>query len=293
MNQEERPVHVADGTSVLGASPNPRSTGNEQDPVRSWAASPKEAAFQALQYVEDMIERQNLSVELTGVGQYFGTQSDFAAADGKHREARLRRMAKPGVSPGSLPSPQPMNCVELLFGAMTVYRDSQLRPWSPLIGKARDAGSRGTVLLAEARREDHFVTWYYSRDVKHDEDYHHVRKAGFGPPGGHRFVRGEQSHRKIDVTVRIDQWAINFAPDPKTGTKKETGGLEALKRVPFGIGAADWGAHTFIFSYGSVYEAHWESEPNNRKKPVFEKTPFEDFTKDWPSGVIAVPPGSW
>jgi len=301
LNQEARPINVRDQTTATASSPLVRSLGADIPALRKMAASPEDAAYQALAFVEDIIEKQNLGIELYGFGPYYGDESSFAVVSSeprqernrKSQEAMLKRMLKPALKLESVPYPQPINCVELLFAAMTVYRDSQLKPWGGIIGKARDARSsvvrsgRGTVLIEQARREDGFTTWYYSRNVSEDADFESVWKHRYGPPHG-TVVRGTDSHKLVNVGVHIDKFAANFAPGlhPKPGTS----GISALNTVPFALGAADWGYHTFIFSCGSVYEAHWADKPNQK---VFEKTSFAEFSKSWTSGVIGAAPGQW
>ncbi len=285
-------MDVRDQTTALTPSANQLSIGTDSALLLRMAASPSDAAIQAIQFVEDSIEAQNLGLELYGVGRYYGDHSYFAQHP-KRREALLKRMLKRGASLDSIPYPQPINCVELLFAAMTVYRDVQLKPWGGIIGRARDSrglgnqwvpSGRGTVLLEEARVQDGFTTWYYSRDTATDDFYHYVKKHLYGPPSGH-VVKGADSHKKIDVGVHIssaNNFLVNFAKAPSL--------LSALKDVPFALGAADWGTHTFIFSCGYIYEDHWAQGPGER---VFEKKSFLDFSKEWPAGVIAAAPGSW
>ncbi len=292
VNQHDRPVPPDAGTSCVGTSPCVRSLGTEHPELAGMALSPEAAAFRALQYVEESIQAQDVTIEVNGFGIFYGDQSSFAKHP-KSQEQKLRKMWKGGGELKAIPYPRAINCVELLFEAMTVYRDVQLKAWSSLIAKARDSRSlgkdavvsgRGTVLLEEARRSDGFITWYYSRDTSEDKFYPGVKKHLFGPPSGHVVV-GADSHQKMDVGVHISN-ASNFAVD----FAKNPAQLEALNKVPFALGAADWGTHTFIFSYGHIYEDHWTQGPNQK---VFEKKSFLEFSKEWPAGVIAAAPGNW
>lgn len=61
-------------------------------------------------------------------------------------------------------------------------------------------------------------------------------------------------------------------------------GLTELKKIKFGYGISRQGDHTWLYSDGHVYEAHW----NDIGKDIFEKSRIEDFV--WNSSLIVVPP---
>jgi hypothetical protein len=305
LNQIERAVQTKDGTSCVGASPCVRSLAADHPELAKFVASPRDAALAALQYVEETIERQEIGLELHKVGPFYGDHSDLAV-DAKDRSRKfadftqhlkkiLKRHHLSLEDIGrSLPPLEPINCVELLIAAMIVYRDAQLKPWGALVGMTRDADSRGTVLLEQARVQDGFTTWYYSRDTHIDKYLETVRKHLYGPPQGH-VVRGKLTHRRIDVGIHITKgkFVLNFAPDHAHHAHKDERALDELRNVPFALGAADWGTHTFVLSNGYVYEDHWKEGPEEH---VFQKSSFEDFSRRYEengAGVIATPPGAW
>jgi hypothetical protein len=308
LDQHQRPLDVRDQTTALQPSYSPLTVGTDCGALLDSGLSPLDcyellgtalsagdAAVEALRFVQQVYSEQMNALEIYGIGPYYGDHSDFARHP-RTRQRYVRHHLKPGVKYKSAPKTKAINCVELLFQAMTVYRDCQKKDWHGIIAKARDSrgapghkekpvpSGRGTVLLEEAREQDGFVTWYYSRDTESDKYYPGVKDQLYGPPRGH-VVTGADSHKKIDVGVHISSAAnflVDFAENP--------GALESLNKVPFGLGAADWGTHTFVFSYGDIYEDHWKQGPAEK---VFQKRSFLEFSEGWPSGVIAAAPGPW
>lgn len=61
-------------------------------------------------------------------------------------------------------------------------------------------------------------------------------------------------------------------------------GLNELRKIKFGFGISRKGDHTWLFSEGYVYEAHWDKISNE----IFEKRAIEKFP--WNSNLIVVPP---
>jgi hypothetical protein len=77
--------------------------------------------------------------------------------------------------------------------------------------------------------------------------------------------------------VTIDHLVTDYAPEaPNTGfgtaskTKKETGQLDKLRKLPFGILSAHGGYHMTIITYGKVIEVHWSA--NAKSMDVIEET---------------------
>ena len=57
-----------------------------------------------------------------------------------------------------------------------------------------------------------------------------------------------------------------------------------LKRIKFAYGLSRGGRHTWLFSYGRVYEVHWDQIGSN----LYDSSPFESF--EWLSSLIVIPP---
>ena len=97
--------------------------------------------------------------------------------------------------------------------------------------------------------------------------------------------------------VKVNYAVINYNPTSETHpgyknwygmsqcpTPKDLTGYNKLKDVMFGFIAARGGRHTFLYSYGYTYEAHW----NKIEADLYEKKSFR--THNWLEGILMVPP---
>jgi hypothetical protein len=64
------------------------------------------------------------------------------------------------------------------------------------------------------------------------------------------------------------------------------GAFNRFKGVRFAYGLARGGYHTFLYSYGDIYEVHWDQERDN----LYERSPFHGYA--WLSGLMLTPPDS-
>jgi len=259
------------------------------------ARQSSQQSHSALNRLQERIEAHEASIDATGVGTYFGVKSSYARLNAAGQQ-RARERANRGKEEPVRGTPQETSCVDFVIEAVNDYYDqgvSDAATYAQFTQAFRDvmndtlaSDKRGTALANKLRDLD-WTTVYYSADTRTDSDYGGVKKRGYGPAlfGSNRLVGG------VDVTVEIDHFVTNFSPASGSRTRKDTTGLDKLKQVPFAVGMGDWGMHTFILSYGEVYEVHWDKGPSS--KAVFEKSSFEEFSKQWKSGVIAVPPKLW
>ncbi|MBK7664698.1 MAG: hypothetical protein IPJ21_14355 [Sterolibacteriaceae bacterium] len=146
-----------------------------------------------------------------------------------------------------------------------------LRAWT-------DTHSRGTTHLKDFRARAGATTVYVNASGERAQAA--VRKSHLGPSKA-PLTRGLNTRKKYDARLPLDQFV----------SQKDA--LEKLRDMPFGLGITvnDWGVHTFVYSYGSIYEVHWDKGPQS--KEVFEQRPLEEFMAKWGSVVIAVPRGPW
>jgi RHS repeat-associated protein len=237
------------------------------------------AANQALQTIESQMERHQMSIDEHGIGVYQGTRYKPDKKEAKDDQAKA---AKANIQV------QATNCITLLNEAMRTYQDDLMRPWGQITERSVDARgrgglevetARGTTLLKEARSRSDFTTVYVI-DPKDKVEWKESKKAGVGPAKA-AVVRGADTKVKHDVRLPLDHFV------------KQKQAIEKLKDVPFGLGITvhEWGFHTFVFSYGNVYEVHFNNGPQDPE--VFEKSTLEQFMSTWGSVVIAVPPGPW
>jgi hypothetical protein len=64
------------------------------------------------------------------------------------------------------------------------------------------------------------------------------------------------------------------------------GAFNRFKGVMLAYGIARGARHTFLYSYGDIYEVHWTEE----KDHLYGRSPFNTFI--WNSGAMMVPPDS-
>jgi len=81
------------------------------------------------------------------------------------------------------------------------------------------------------------------------------------------------------------EWWYKIQP-PSQMTPKRMDAFNRLSGVKFAYGLARGGYHTFLLSYGMVFEVHWAAEGDD----LYERSPLYDFA--WKSGLILTPPDS-
>ena len=104
---------------------------------------------------------------------------------------------------------------------------------------------QGTTLLKDFRARAGATTVYVNASGERAQAA--VRKSHLGPSKA-PLTRGINTRKKYDARLPLDQFV---------GQKDA---LEKLRDVPFGFGITvyDWGVDTFVYSYGSAYEVHWD-----------------------------------
>lgn len=97
-------------------------------------------------------------------------------------------------------------------------------------------------------------------------------------------VRGK-SGKRIDVRAPIDEVVRVYGKS--TRAKVERSKLEA---IPLAIGGIDYGMHSFVLSYGRVFEFHWNGSINDPN--LTEESNIFDFLRQHgnPSVILAILP---
>lgn len=257
------------GTLCRNASLPHRPFGIESEQSEDPDAARLRAAMAALQAVQTEFENQQISIEVSGIGQYQGSEYEPTAKQ-KARDQALAAKARLGI--------RETNCITLLKDAVIAYQDARLQPWGQITKRAEDDKDRGTTLLKEFRARAGATTVYVTAAGERTDAA--ARRTHLGPSRA-PLQRGINTKKKYDIRLPLDQFV---------GQKEA---VEKLRDVPFGLGITvnEWGGHTFVYSYGSTYEVHWDKGP--RSKEVFEQRPLEEFIAKWGSVVIAVPRGPW
>jgi len=92
----------------------------------------------------------------------------------------------------------------------------------------------------------------------------------------------------------ISGFIVNYRPSPQgwinwirriPPTTKNYGAFDRLSRVKFAYGITWKDKHTFLYSWGEVFEVHWDVIDD-----VFEKSSFYNY--DWNAGLMITPPDS-
>lgn len=265
--------------------------------------------------LEETIETHQRRAGPLRMGTHFG--SEWAKTQARKT---IQKLEKAGL--------KQTNCVELVMWAIERYYaglaelagpqpalfgqqpaaticspDDLLRKGEYAISRGRDARSvgrkavdsaRGTTLV-EALREDGWKAVYFSpKSSRRDAKRAAENMAGPALGDKQRFVKGADSGQPVDVVVGLDKVITGFS------TKNLPDDIKLLAKVPFGVGFFNWGLHTFVIGYGSLYEVHWDKGP--KSDHVFEKSDFFAKLREWErwgedygagSGVVAIPQEEW
>jgi hypothetical protein len=160
-------------------------------------------------------------------------------------------------------------------------------------GSAKRVGSLGKygTELAKYLVETH--KWkgiFLNADVRHPEDGLDEHVAA------NRIAAAKCSYYEIPVQYRLVNYRLTPKSDADYGkyTKKETIpspdeliSAVAIHLVKFGFGVSKGGMHTWLFSYGNVYEVHWgeSADSGNLYEARSLVAKFPLF-----SGALVVPP---
>lgn len=147
-------------------------------------------------------------------------------------------------------------------------------------------GHKGTELAKFLITTLQWKGVYYNPDVNHPAD------------AGGEHIASYYNQVKANCTysvsrVPISHKVINYEPSTKKVTSyldlttKTLTDYNTFKRIPFGLGMSRGGTHVWIYSYGAVYESHWEKAAGDG---LYTRVPLNEF--EWLSGIIVVPPDS-
>ncbi|MET1254197.1 hypothetical protein [Aliikangiella maris] len=114
----------------------------------------------------------------------------------------------------------------------------------------------------------------------------------------HTFATAKAIENCAYVGVPLSYLVLDYNPTPKKHPKFQALydykgprklnviGLAELKKIKFAYGLSRQGDHTWLYSNGYVYEAHWNAIGSN----VYSKHPISKFI--WNSNMLIVPPDS-
>ena len=145
---------------------------------------------------------------------------------------------------------------------------------------------------------------YWNPDVRHPRDGDSEHPDSYKKAVAKRMYYGITvsgfivNYNLQDKSVH-NEWILIPSPDLGTiggvpfpmPTRIQVGGdnlgaFTRFKSVRLAYGIARGGMHTFLYSFGDIYEVHWTKE----KDELYGKSPFNTFV--WNSGMMFTPPDS-
>jgi RHS repeat-associated protein len=254
---------------------------------------PREAAKQAVQKVKEMVTTHLQKLKAGEDSPYGGSLADYGDKTPenlcgcltfpeeslesyfsyyiKYYEDRAEKTAGRG------PLMQMIWAVDNLEKAA----DIQQR-YSAVLGDYERSDKRGTALLKSLHDKEQWKTVYVatSKEDEKIEKSKNVRKEGVYP-----------AHKQTPEAFKTPvDYFIERLDKPKSQGAASKYNLNQLRKVSFGIGVVESGRHTFVLSYGKVYEVHWEE--NSRSAKLFEVSTLEKFMSDWKQSAVIAFPGA-
>ncbi|ABD79972.1 hypothetical protein [Saccharophagus degradans] len=147
-------------------------------------------------------------------------------------------------------------------------------------------GYKGTELARYLINTHNWNGVYYNPDVNHPSD-------GKGEHNASYYNQVKRNCTYSVGKVPTSHKLINYRPSPNKVTsylpltEKVTIDYNKFKLIPFGVGLPKGGTHCWLYSYGKVFESHWDREFSNG---LYTSIPLNQFP--WLSGVIITPPNS-
>jgi RHS repeat-associated protein len=289
--------------SALAACGTPSQPPTVLDPVVP-VPNPKTFADDAIKSVTDVIKDHNRLIQLTGSSEYIGekyNQASLTEAERRNVQVVCGCLFFPETSVKAYFESMEANYTQRADELMKSTKNPSLErtltagryketatkaesDYQTVKGAYERANKAGTAMLRELHDTAGWTTVYFHTG---DEDssvgrYDKVAQKKLypwttDPPGSHPEVQ-------VPVDYLINNLEEPAAQDPTSATN-----LEALLKVPYAIGVVDSGMHTFMLSYGRVYEVHWGGGPGPNDPTLFEVSDLKDFMSNWTSGVVAIP----
>jgi hypothetical protein len=86
--------------------------------------------------------------------------------------------------------------------------------------------------------------------------------------------------------IPVSGYVIDYNPVVRQRDRPKMMAFNALSRVRFAFGVTRGGTHTFLFSYGMVFEVHWDGSGAS----LYGHKSL--FSYPWCSGAVVIPPDS-
>ena len=256
--------------------------------------------------ITEKTSAHKMAIDRTGVGLYYGDHSRFhedilrgnrsslqteidAMSAGNWRLGSL----EPGVveiesSSGQSARLQESSCIGwVLQNVKAAYEGAgHGERFDEINQKVKEADLRGTVLCEELQKDGWTAVFYCPRtaaDLAEAGEREKLGALNMAKAG----ARVWKSPVSGSDGVRCDAVVTGYrgiAPDSETEAQ-----LEKLENVPFFVGVANGGIHTFVGHNGSVCDFHWTAQPDD--KNAMTENPVRKWK--WDTGLYMVPPGYW
>ncbi|HEX8873885.1 MAG TPA: hypothetical protein VF780_04600 [Nitrosospira sp.] len=246
------------------------------------------------------------AIDNTGMGLYYGDHSlfhrDILSGDRSLLQTQIDAMTAgnwrmTSVEPGAVTlknsSGQSARLLEsscigwVMQNVKTAYEGAgNEERFAAISRRVKEADLRGTVLCEELQKDGWTAVFYSPRTAEDLSEAGDEEKLGAlnMAKAGARIWRSPVSGSN---GVRCDSIITGYrgvVPDSHTEAQ-----LEKLESVPFFVGVANGGIHTFVGHNGSVCDFHWTAQPDDRN--AMTESPVRQWK--WDTGLYMVPPGYW
>jgi len=258
------------------------------------------------QCINDNCAAHRAAIDETGIGLYYGDHSpfhqDILRGDQSSLQNQIDAMSAGNWRPASI---EPgLITLENPAGEALRLRESSCIGWvmqnvraayagaggeerfAEISRHVKEADMRGTVLCEELQK-DGWTAIFYSPRTADD-----LAQAGAGEKlGALRMAQAGARIWKAPVEgskgVRCDVVITGYRDtEPDAHTEAQ---LEKLENVPFFVGVANGGIHTFVGHKGSVCDFHWNAQPDD--PDAMTENPVRRWK--WDTGLYMIPPGYW
>jgi hypothetical protein len=192
------------------------------------------------------------------------------------------------------------NCIiyvsNVLIYAHDKIRRSDISERVKQLGKIQQDGSKLANYLV---RELGWSAHYWNPDVRNPRDSQSEHPASYKqvletktylPRSSNLPISGlvvdynkqNKKPERVWVPVQTPPFPIPI-PIPISVPADNTKILEKLEKVKFAFGISRGGTHTFLLSYGYVFEVHWDQEGPR----LYGRRVFKDY--NWNSGALITP----
>lgn len=178
--------------------------------------------------------------------------------------------------------------------------------WKQIRETLLKAQDRGIVLMDELQKDGWEAVYWNpdtrNPDMKGEKILWHTQSAkqAKSVKGYYPTWYSSKNPPKANEYIKVDHMMVNYRLTTADGNITNTKATEALKRVPFWVGIANFGEHSFVGYYDNISESHSPFMPE--KSANVELSKFLPWGKAWSenyggdvylSGIIMVPPGTW